>query len=658
MRLDQRLATRFPRIFITDAGDHRTVGDLIEEIRDPGEMLRTKFETLRLCVADGQEDEADRIKREDLPIVCWSGTFDRRSADALREYSGLIVLDVDKNIQEDPAVLRDSMAGDERIFAVWISPRGRALKVLVYHDGGPDEHRAVFASAVAYMASAYGLEVDETQYDIPRACYVSWDREIVVNPDARPMPARREEPKAQEEASAAEVGGEVKPGEDFNRRGDIRPLLEANGWRLDKVVGANERWTRPGKRGGTGATYDGAHFYVWSSNAPPFVAGQSYSRFAVLAMLGHGGDFREAARELAREGYGRRGTAERVEALAEERPDVRRALEAQEAQERPPVEIRTHADRVRDRMRPAPAIIDGLLPAGGILAIVAAPKSGKSLLGVELARCVASGEPYGGRAVDAGLVVYACPDSPASTERRMLAIEEGVAERIYTVASLPGPGGIPALCEAVCAMAADQNLRAVVIDTWDSARDHGAESWSGQDASVELGMRALRDLAAGQGLGVVVVHHATRADGGRARGSAVFDARADVIALARSAGEGAIELVSKHARDYEPGHVSTWEIGTVELAEGPPVPVLSEQVDVGPVVAGRSRDPDRDARVLDAIAHAQEQGEEPSLRGIAEEVGLATSSIHRSIERLRAAGHVATGHLLITPAGADWLALG
>ncbi len=102
---------------------------------------------------------------------------------------------------------------------------------------------------------------------------------------------------------AAPAGG-LRPGDEFNLRGDIRPQLREHGWRPFTTRGKNEHWTRPGKERGTSATFNGTHFYVFSSNADPFDAGRAYTKFAVRAYLEHARDFSAAARELRREGFG------------------------------------------------------------------------------------------------------------------------------------------------------------------------------------------------------------------------------------------------------------------------------------------------------------------------------------------------------------------
>ena len=99
----------------------------------------------------------------------------------------------------------------------------------------------------------------------------------------------------------------TRPGDDFNQRGDIRPLLSANGWTFGgSKPDGNELWTRPGKdaRAGHSATLKDGVFYVFSSNAAPFEPGKGYNAFQVYAMLAHNGDFTAAAKELLSQGYG------------------------------------------------------------------------------------------------------------------------------------------------------------------------------------------------------------------------------------------------------------------------------------------------------------------------------------------------------------------
>lgn len=97
--------------------------------------------------------------------------------------------------------------------------------------------------------------------------------------------------------------GDLRPGDDFNQRGDVREVLMKHGWTLVRP-GENEHWCRPGKSVGTSATLKGSSFYVFSTNADPFKPLASESPFGVFALLEHDGNFSKAARALRKLGFG------------------------------------------------------------------------------------------------------------------------------------------------------------------------------------------------------------------------------------------------------------------------------------------------------------------------------------------------------------------
>jgi len=98
--------------------------------------------------------------------------------------------------------------------------------------------------------------------------------------------------------------GIPRPGDIYNQEADVRELLTKHGWQLNRQTGDSEHWTRPGKPISEGSsatlgaiqTDDGRPcLYVFSSNAKPFQAGQTYDPFGCFALLEHGGDYSRAA---------------------------------------------------------------------------------------------------------------------------------------------------------------------------------------------------------------------------------------------------------------------------------------------------------------------------------------------------------------------------
>ena len=116
------------------------------------------------------------------------------------------------------------------------------------------------------------------------------------------------EPPRRDPPAVKTIG--LTPGDDYDRRGDVRSVLSRHGWKYLSSDTVKENWCRPGKSEGISATLghcsaDGIPlFYVFSRNASPFEAEQSYGPFRVYCLLEHGGDGRAAFGALAREGYG------------------------------------------------------------------------------------------------------------------------------------------------------------------------------------------------------------------------------------------------------------------------------------------------------------------------------------------------------------------
>lgn len=119
--------------------------------------------------------------KKELPIVLWSGEFLERKDSALDSHSGLVVLDFDHIDVEGSKTI---LATDQYIYACWISPSGEGLKALV-RVSNPESHRDHFRALQAYFDNEYGLEVDPSGINESRACFDSYDPEIVVNKSAK-----------------------------------------------------------------------------------------------------------------------------------------------------------------------------------------------------------------------------------------------------------------------------------------------------------------------------------------------------------------------------------------------------------------------------------------------------------------------------------------
>ena len=127
--------------------------------------------------------QVDKEKRNELkqklPAICFSGKFNKRNDNALLNHSGLICLDFD-GYESDKLLLeeKENLTNDRYTYAVFISPSGRGLKVLVKIPAEPDNHKKFFNSLDNHYNSPY---FDKTCKNVSRVCYESYDPLIYVN---------------------------------------------------------------------------------------------------------------------------------------------------------------------------------------------------------------------------------------------------------------------------------------------------------------------------------------------------------------------------------------------------------------------------------------------------------------------------------------------
>lgn len=115
----------------------------------------------------------DKSLKKHLPVVLFSGTFNKREDVSMIQHSGFIVLDFDNITEVEDAKMK--LATDEYSYATWISPSGNGVKVLV-RITNPEHHHDHFRALLAYHEKPYGLELHSSGSNLSRACSESYDQ--------------------------------------------------------------------------------------------------------------------------------------------------------------------------------------------------------------------------------------------------------------------------------------------------------------------------------------------------------------------------------------------------------------------------------------------------------------------------------------------------
>jgi len=167
--------TIFKSIKDTDTPFHRDVSIILNRIKEGSDYTKELVKKIR---HEKRKPERQELKKQ-LPAICFSGTFNKRTDASLIQHSGLICLDFDgydksKDLLQD----KENLSKNKYVFSVFISPSGNGLKVLVKIPADAENHTNYFNSLEKYFNSPY---FDKTCKNVSRVCYESFDPLLHIN---------------------------------------------------------------------------------------------------------------------------------------------------------------------------------------------------------------------------------------------------------------------------------------------------------------------------------------------------------------------------------------------------------------------------------------------------------------------------------------------
>ena len=165
--------TIFKSIKATAAGYNRNVKTILQRIQE-GKSL-----SLLKKIREAKDDESRNKLKQSLPSICFSGTFRQRNDKGLVNHSGLICLDFDKfPDQNEMDTWRSQLTNDQYTFALFTSPSGDGLKIIVKIPPEPENHKSYFSELQKYYDCKY---FDVSCSNVSRVCYESFDPNLYYN---------------------------------------------------------------------------------------------------------------------------------------------------------------------------------------------------------------------------------------------------------------------------------------------------------------------------------------------------------------------------------------------------------------------------------------------------------------------------------------------
>ena len=124
--------------------------------------------------------------KKNLPVAYFSASMivGRKLNKNVKEHSGLIVIDIDKekNPDIDLLKLKEDLQDDKYTYACFNSPNG-GIKVIVRTNiNSVTNHKAFFNSIKEYLLANHNItEIDQSGCNLARACYLPYDEGIYFN---------------------------------------------------------------------------------------------------------------------------------------------------------------------------------------------------------------------------------------------------------------------------------------------------------------------------------------------------------------------------------------------------------------------------------------------------------------------------------------------
>jgi energy-coupling factor transporter ATP-binding protein EcfA2 len=225
----------------------------------------------------------------------------------------------------------------------------------------------------------------------------------------------------------------ITPGDDYDARGPEWSEILGSDWKLFRGNWERGSLTRPGKKTGSSATigecrdeHERPMLHVFSSNAG--IEPGTYGKFRAYAEIHHRGNQSEAAKALAKQGYGTPPTETRNQSKPTSPNHNQSSADSAE------LVVRSLKGR---KAKPVRWLVDRKIPAGKLATIAGVGGMGKSTLVRHLIACLTNGRPAFGLDYDApapcDVLLASVEDSPEDTIIPHLMAEGADMLRVKTV---------------------------------------------------------------------------------------------------------------------------------------------------------------------------------------------------------------------------------
>ena len=162
--------------------DQQHISAILEQIKTG--KYHINIESLRELLKSGKIEAYNEQKKSLLAFTPSASFEGGRKMEFLKEYSGLIILDIDKLPSDQLLSIKQIATNVAFTYSVFTSPSGNGLKIIVRINSSLQNHKLIFNQVKLYYESALNVLIDPSGKDITRLCFFSYDPDLYFNPNA------------------------------------------------------------------------------------------------------------------------------------------------------------------------------------------------------------------------------------------------------------------------------------------------------------------------------------------------------------------------------------------------------------------------------------------------------------------------------------------
>jgi hypothetical protein len=127
-------------------------------------------------------------EKEQLAYWTPSGLFRYRNATGLVQHSGHVAIDLDNLGAQGATKAIQGAVEDAHCLCAFRSASGQGCRLVFRCPPSAPAHRAIFNRVANHVRAHYGVKPDSSGSDVSRACFVSYDNGMWLNPSAAMLP--------------------------------------------------------------------------------------------------------------------------------------------------------------------------------------------------------------------------------------------------------------------------------------------------------------------------------------------------------------------------------------------------------------------------------------------------------------------------------------